>query len=94
MPEGWGLGAALNNIGIVGGCLALVYMFIKDSLVSGKRLRRAEADRDKWERIALDAMRASATAILPAAETVHALVSNLPDPGAERSAENAESGAP
>lgn len=84
MPEDMGLGPVLNNVGVVGGCLILVYLFVKDHLVSGKRLRQAERDRDRWQTIALDAIRVSATAIVPAAETVHALVSNLPDPGAEK----------
>lgn len=81
MTEGMGLGPVLNNVGVVGGCLLLVWLFIKDKIVSGKRLREVTAERDRWQQVALDAMRASATAIVPAAETVHALVSHLPDPG-------------
>lgn len=84
MPEGLGLGPVLNNVGVVGGCLLLVYFFITDRVVAGKRLRQAEQDRDRWQAIALEAIKASATAIVPAAESVHALVSHLPDPGAEK----------
>lgn len=81
MPEG--LGPMLNNVGVVGGCLLLVWLFVRDWIVSGARLRRAEAERDRWQNIALEAIAASRTAIVPAAEAVHALVTRLPDPGAK-----------
>ena len=87
MPEGLGLDV-LNNVGVVSGCLLLVYLFVRDHIVSGRRLRDALAERDRWQNIAVEAMRASATAIVPAAETVHALVSALPDPEAHRRAED------
>jgi hypothetical protein len=90
MPDGWG--PALNSVGVVSGCLILVYLFVTDRICSGKRLLRAELDRDKWEKLYLDIAQSSKSAILPAAEAVHALVSNLPDPGAERAED--QNGAP
>lgn len=88
MPDGMGLGPVADNVGVVGLCLLLMWLFIKDTLVSGKRLRRAEDRADRWEQIALEAINASKMAILPAAETMHAIVRNLPDPGAEKESES------
>jgi hypothetical protein len=85
-----GLGPALNYIGVVPLCALLFWAFMREWLVPGSRLRRVEAERDRWERIALDAMRASATAIVPAAETVHALVSNLPSPVVDPATDEAD----
>jgi hypothetical protein len=87
MPDSLGLGAALNGIGVVGICVLATVAFMKEWIVPGRRLRRSEARAEKWEEIALGAMRASTSAILPAAETVHRLVSNLPDPGADAEVE-------
>lgn len=85
MPDSLGLGATFVDYwGVVPLSGFVVFAYMRDWIVSGSRLRRAEADRDKWESIALEAIRASATAIVPAAETVHKLVSNLPDPGRDR----------
>lgn len=92
--DGIALGPVLNNVGVVSLCVLVMLGFVTDRIVSGKRLVRAEAawdkrllraeqDRDRWQDIALQAMRASATAIVPAAEAVHAMVNALPDPGAE-----------
>jgi hypothetical protein len=73
----------LDRIGVASGCIVLVWMFITDKIVSGKRLIQAESDRLRWENIALTALHASTTAILPAAEAVQQVISNLPDPGLE-----------
>jgi hypothetical protein len=83
MPDSLELGSTLNYIGVVPLCVIAVYAFMRDWIVSGRRLRRVENDRDRWEAIALEAMRVSASAIVPAAETVHRLVTHLPDPGAD-----------
>jgi hypothetical protein len=70
----------LDRIGVATGCIILVWMFITDKIVSGKRLLQAESDRLRWEKIALTALNASTTAILPAAEVVQEVVSRWPDP--------------
>lgn len=85
MPDSLGLGAAFVDYwGVVPLCGFVVFAYMREWIVPGRRLRRVEAQRDKWEAIALEAIRASATAIVPAAETVHKLVSKLPDPGKDR----------
>lgn len=85
MPSGVEVGPLVNNIGVVSGCLILVALFVSDKIVSGKRLRRTEADRDRWQDVALESLRA-AQVVVPAAETVHRLVTHLPDPGSEAEA--------
>lgn len=84
--DGVALGPLVNNIGVVGGCLILVGLFVRDVIVSGKRLRKAERDVERWETIALNLMTAART-VVPAMETVHAIVSELPDPGVKEPAE-------
>lgn len=88
--DGVTLGTLLNNIGVVSGCLILVALFVTDKIVSGKRLRRTEAECIRWQGVALEALGA-AQVVVPAAETVHKIVSHLPDPGvaAEVEAEGA-----
>jgi hypothetical protein len=87
-----GLGPALNYIGVVPLCGLLFWAFMREWIVPGSRLRRVEADRARWEKVALEALGVSATVIVPAAETVHALVSKLPDPALEKRAEETTGG--
>lgn len=102
--DGVALGPLANNIGTVGLCVLITLGFITDRIVSGKRLRRVEDDRDKriqkveddrdrWEGVALKALGA-AQVVVPAAEIVHKIASNLPDPGAEADDMPEQSGSP
>lgn len=78
--DGVSLGQVLNNVGVVSGSIVLVAMFVSDKIVSGKRLRKAEADLLRWQNVALEAL-AAARVVVPAAEVMHNLVTRLPDPG-------------
>lgn len=81
MPEDLGVGPLLNYVGAVPLCVIIVWAYMREWIVPGKRMRRVEADRDRWQKAAFDAIGASRDAILPAAEAVHSLITHLPDPG-------------
>lgn len=83
MPQGLGLGPLLDYWGVVPLCGVLFVAFMREWIVPGPRYRRLEKDRDRWEKAALDAIQASRTAMVPAAEAISSLVSHLPDPGAK-----------
>lgn len=57
---------------------------ITDKLVWHTRYKRAVDRADKWEGIALDALRGSASTAVQTAETAVAVVSSIPDPQGER----------
>ena len=57
---------------------------ITDKLVWHKRLEAAEARADRWEAIALDALKAGAEAGVKAAEVTVDVVSAIPDPAGDR----------
>lgn len=103
MSDSLGLGATFVDYwGVVplSGFVVLAYM--RDWIVAGprhrrdlaaldERIRHLERERDKWEEIALTAIKASATAIVPAAEVVHSIVTNLPNPAREHPREEGDS---
>lgn len=61
--------------------LALVALaVITDKLVWHTRLKKAQERADRWEQVAIEALRAGATAGVRAAETAVDVVSSLPDP--------------
>jgi hypothetical protein len=70
--------AALDNITTAGTWVAVAILVITDKLVAGKRLTASEAQRLRWETIALEALRSGANAGVTAAETTVDLVSALP----------------
>lgn len=59
---------------------AVALSVITDKLVWHTRLKDAEKRAARWEKVALDALMAGATAGVVAAETAVEVVSNLPDP--------------
>jgi len=44
----------LNTFGLLGGCVAIVFLLYSDRLVSGKRLRKMERERDLWRDMTLE----------------------------------------
>lgn len=74
----------LDRIGAVGTIVLVAWMVITDKLVWHTRLKKAEADRDNWQRVALAALTGPAQAGVRAAEVAVGVVSALPDPNAER----------
>lgn len=61
--------------------LVLVFVAVlTDRLVWHKRLRACEAERDKWQRIALDSLGIT-DRVVGHAEVTHELISRLPNPG-------------
>lgn len=77
----------LNDIGVLTVLVAIALAVITDKLVWHTRLKRAEARAEReearaerWERLALDALTASAQASVAAAEITADVVRALPDP--------------
>lgn len=70
----------LNDIGVLTVLVAIALAIITDKLVWHTRLKRAEARAERWERLALDALTASAQASVTAAEITADVVRALPDP--------------
>jgi hypothetical protein len=68
--------AALNNIGVVSGSLILVFLFVTDRIVSGRRLRRVESQLERWQETALESLKA-AKVVVPAAEAVHKITAAM-----------------
>jgi len=71
----------------IGGVAALVIIaiaVITDKLVWHTRYKAETARADRWERIALEALTGPAQAGVRAAEVAVGVVSNIPDPQAER----------
>lgn len=72
--------SALNDISVAVVLGAVALSVITDKLVWHTRLKDAENRAARWEKVALDALMAGATAGVVAAETAVEVVSNLPDP--------------
>lgn len=71
----------IGTLAILG---AVAVAVITDKLVWHTRYKKALADKDRWEGIALDALRGSAATAVQTAETAVAVVSNIPDPQGDR----------
>lgn len=80
----------IDRIGTVAVLGLIAVLVITDKLVWHTRLKRAEARADKWEGVALEAMRAGAVAGVKAAEVAVNVVSAIPDPQGERDRHAAE----
>lgn len=68
-----------GDLTVVGMAVALAMLVITDRLVWHTRLTRAEAQRDRWEAIALEALATGAQAGVRAAEISNEVLSRLPD---------------
>lgn len=76
-------GLSLDQITVVSVLALVALAVITDKLVWYKRLEKSEARADRWEKIALDALRTGAQAGVAAAEVAADVVSALPDPARE-----------
>lgn len=76
--------AALDKLGVVAILSLVALSIITDKLVWHTRLKKAEARAERWERVALDALHAGATAGVRAAEVAVGVVSSIPDPLGDR----------
>lgn len=74
----------IDRVGTVAILGLIAVLVITDKLVWHTRLKRAEDRADKWETIALDAMRSGAAAGVKAAEVAVGVVSAIPDPQGDR----------
>lgn len=68
-----------GDLTVVGMAVGFAMLVITDRLVWHTRLTRAEAQRDRWEEIALDALTTGAQAGVRAAEISNEVLSRLPD---------------
>lgn len=75
---------AIDRLGAVSVLTLVAFAVITDRLVWHTRLKKTEADRDKWQKIAIEALTGPAQAGVRAAEVAVGVVSALPDP-AQRS---------
>jgi len=75
--------ANIDKISSVGILATVAILTITDKIWWHTRGKRAEEQRDRWEKIALDALSAGAQAGVAAAETTAEIVSSIkpPDPG-------------
>lgn len=74
-------GLPVSTGGAVGLLTLVVLLVLTDKLIWHTRLRKAEADRDRWQGIALRAM-GVADKLTVQGEVTTALVASLPDPAA------------
>lgn len=70
----------LNKLLAVPVLAGFAILVITDKLIWHTRLARETARADRWERIAIDAMRTGTEAGVKAAEVTSAIVSAMPDP--------------
>lgn len=70
----------IEDIGVIALFSIFALAVITDKLVWHTRLTKANERADRWEQVALEALRAGATAGVRAAETAVDVVSALPDP--------------
>jgi len=80
MTEFLGALPSLDRLGAVSIPILIALSVITDKLVWHTRLKKAEADRDKWQTIAIEALTGPAQAGVRAAEVAVGVVSALPDP--------------
>lgn len=73
----------IDRIGSVGTFVLFAILVITNKLIWHTRFEKLERDRDKWQRIAIDALTGPAQAGVRAAEVAVGVVSQLPDPVAE-----------
>jgi len=83
MSELLGALPSLDRLGGLSVLLLVAIAVITDKLVWHTRLKKAEADRDKWQAIAIKALMGPAQAGVRAAEVAVGVVSALPDPSGE-----------
>lgn len=77
---------SLNEVLAIPILAAVALAVITDKLVYYRRLERETARADRWEKVALDALKAGAEAGVKAAEVTVDVVSALPDPENRRGA--------
>lgn len=71
---------ALDKVGAIGVILFVCGLVITDRLVWHTRLKSAEARADRWERLALEAMRTGTQAGVRTAEVATEVLSRIPEP--------------
>lgn len=74
----------LDRLGAVTAVLIIAFLVITEKLIWHKRFDKLEKDRDKWQRIAIEALTGPAQAGVLAAEVAVGVVSSLPDPSGGR----------
>ena len=70
---------SFDRIGTVGVLIIIAIAVITDKLVWHTRLTKMERDRDRWQRIAIDALTGPAQAGVRAAEVAVGVVQSLPE---------------
>lgn len=80
MEQFLGMIPALDRIGSVTTLIIIAFLVITEKLIWHKRFDKLQADRDKWQKIAIDALTGPAQAGVRAAEVAATVVSALPDP--------------
>src|SRR5688500_18124756 len=73
-------GLSVVPIGATGLLSLVVVLMLTDRLIWHKRLTKAEADRDRWQQVALNAL-GVADKLTVQGEVTTKLVAALPDPG-------------
>lgn len=68
----------------------MALLVITDKLVWHTRLKASEARADRWEAVALEALRTGAASGVKAAEVAVSVVSAIPDPQGDRDRRSAE----
>lgn len=76
----WLTAADLGNLPAAGVVIVIGLLVITDKLVWHTRLRRVEAERDRWQGVALDAL-GIADKLTVHAEVTTEVLTRLPDPG-------------
>lgn len=76
--------STLDNISVSATFVLVAILIITEKLVWHTRLKKAEERADRWERIALDAMKMGALAGVRVAEVAVDVVSAIPDPARDQ----------
>jgi hypothetical protein len=72
----------LDRLGAVAMLILFAWLIFSERLISRKRFDKMQADRDRWQMIAVEALSGPAQAGVRAAEVAATVVSSLPDPQA------------
>jgi hypothetical protein len=72
----------LDRLGAVAMLILFAWLIFSERLISRKRFDKMQADRDRWQMIAVEALTGPAQAGVRAAEVAATVVSSLPDPQA------------
>lgn len=81
---------SIDRVGTVTILGIMAVLVIMDKLVWHTRLKAADARADRWEAVALEALRTGAASGVKAAEVAVSVVSAIPDPQGDRDRRSAE----